>query len=208
MTFTCGCNQGAGLITTNANGSYTITSTAPAVGGGTYTLQGHNVLIVGYATGSHTQAWTMNFVGTSPSNDLNLSSTPSNMSANGSDAAAAAASLYLFYEVQNNATIANSSDRTFDWFNFNTVDAWAQHLRTAPTSAEAKLLSDVSAAQSSGTSLFPYKPGWLPSSQSADGTNGTIATDLSAVASGGIAADAGLPTPCPAANQCTGAPTP
>jgi hypothetical protein len=198
VTFTCGCNQGAGLITTNASGSYTITSTAPLAptGTGTYTLQGHNVLIVGYAPGSATQAWTMDFVGNSPATDLNLSAT---------DDAAAAAALYLFWEVAFNPTIKGSTDQSFDWFNFNTVSAFVAHLRTSPDSAEAQLMSDISAAQSAGTTLFPYNPSWNPTG---DGTSSTISNDISAVVSGGTAADATLPTPCPAVSECTGAPSP
>ena len=202
VTYTCGCNQGAALTTTNASGAYTISQTAPAApsGSGTYQLLGHNVLVVGYATNSNTQAWTMQFVGNTPAKDLNL---------NASDNAAAAAALYLYYEVGYNTTITSSSDRTFDWFNYNTVSAWVTHLRSGSglTAAESKLLSDISAAQQSGTSLFPYapSPNWEPVS---DGVNTTISADLSNVASGGTAADAALPTPCPAAGQCTGAPTP
>lgn len=198
VTFTCGCNQGAGLISTNASGNYTISSTAPLApgGNGTYTLQGHNVLVVGYATNSATQAWTLDFVGNTPATDLNLSST---------DAAAAAAALYVFYEAAYNPTIKNSTDQSFDWFNYNTVSAWVTHLRNSPDAAEAQLLSDITKAQNAGTSLFPYAPSWNPTS---DGTNATISSDISAVVSGGTAADASLPTPCPGVNQCTGAPTP
>jgi hypothetical protein len=198
VTYTCGCNQGAGLISTNASGSYTLTSTAPLApsGTGTYTLQGHNVLVIGYAPGSATQAWTMDFVGNSPATDLNLSAT---------DDAAAAASLYLFWEVAFNPTIKNSTDQSFDWFNYNQISAFVSHLRSSPDAAETQLLNDISAAQSSGTSLFPYNPSWNPTS---DGTNSTISSDISAVVSGGTAADATLPTPCPAVDQCTGAPTP
>lgn len=198
VTFTCGCNQGAGLTTTSSGGNYTITSTAPLApsGKGTYTLQGHNVLIVGYAPGSSTQAWTMDFVGNTPASDLNLSA---------SDDAAAAAALYLFWEVAFNPTIKNSTDQTFDWFNFNTISAFVSHLRSSPDAAESKLLSDISGAQSGGTSLFPYSTSWNPTS---DGSNGTIASDIQAVASGGLSADATLPTPCPAVDECTGAPTP
>lgn len=203
VTYTCGCNQGAALVSTDANGNYTITQTAPAApsGNGTYQLLGHNVLVVGYATNSNTQAWTMNFVGNTPATDQSL---------NASDDAATAAALYLYYEVGYNPTIKASTDRTFDWFNYNTVSGWVTHLRsgTGLTAAEIKLLSDITTAQSAGTSLFPYtpsSPSWEPVS---DGSNGTIASDLSAVATGGQTADTALPTPCPAAGQCTGAPTP
>jgi hypothetical protein len=188
------------LTTTNATGGYTVTESAPAApsGSGTYTLQGHDVLVIGYATNSSTQAWTLDFVGNSPATDLNL---------NTSDAAAAAAALYLYYEVGYNAQITSSSDRTFDWFNYNTVSAWVTHLRSGSglTAAETTLLSDISSAQSAGQSLFPYSQSWNPTS---DGTNAKISSDLSAVASGGISADAMLPTPCPGIDQCTGAPTP
>ena len=202
VTYTCGCNEGAALVSTDANGNYTITQSAPAApaGNGTYKLLGQNVLVVGYATNSSTQAWTMNYVGDSPATDLSL---------NASDDAATAAALYLYYEVGYNPTITASSDRTFDWFNFNTVSAWVNHLRGGAglSAAETKLLGDITSAQQAGTSLFPYapSPNWEPVS---DGVNTTIGGDLSAVASGGRAADAALPTPCPAAGSCTGGPTP
>lgn len=202
VTFTCGCSQSAGLTSTDANGNYTVTQSAPAApkGTGTYTLQGHNVLVIGYSPTSSTQVWTLDFVGNTPATDLNLSA---------SDTAATAAALYLYYEVAYNPAINTGSnpDRTFDWFNFNTVNAWVTHLRsgTGLTSAETTLLSDIASAQSAGTSLFPYSQNWNPTS---DGTNAKIASDLSAVASGGISADDTLPTPCPGIGQCSGAPTP
>jgi hypothetical protein len=200
VTYTCGCNQGAGLISTDANGNYTITSQAPAApnGSGTYTLQGHNVLVVGYATNSATQAWTLDFVGNSPATDQNIGA---------SDNAAAAAALYLYYEVAYDKTITQSStnDRTFDWFNYNTVSTWVTHLRNAPDATETKLLNDITALQASGQSLFPYQPNptWNPTS---DGTSSTILSDLSAVH--GDQTDGSIPTPCPGPNQCSGAPTP
>lgn len=200
VVFSCGCNQDGGKLTTDANGNYTISGSAPAVSGnGTYTADGNNLMIVGYANGSATQVWTMEFLGATPAHDLNLSSTPNNASANVSDTAATAAALYVYYQ----ASQLPTTDKTFDWFNFNTVAAFAQHLRTSPNASEQQFLSDITAAQAHGASLFPVPAPW--NAVSSDGTSFTMNTDIKTVQASG---DSALPTPCPSANGCTGAPTP
>jgi hypothetical protein len=208
IVYTCGCSGEGGEITTDANGNYTITGTAKAIPtqSTAYSPPGHNLMVVAYADNSHTQAWTMLFMGNSAATNLNLSSTPNNATANVTDTASTGAALYVYYQDAYSPQITGS-DRTFDWFNYNQIIAFAQHLRTAPSTNETKFLSDISSAQQSGTSLFPgFLPTW--NADAADSTNATIATDIQNVAQDGTAVDATLPTPCPAANACSGAPTP
>lgn len=200
LVFTCGCNGDAGKMTTDANGGYTITGSAPSVtGNGTYTASGHNLMIVGYA-GSGTQAWTMQFLGATPAHDMTLGS-------NTSDTASAAAALYVDYSAATQLP-AGTTDQTFDWFNFNTIAAFAQHLRTSPTANEQKLLTTITNEQAAGHTLYPgtSAPRWDPNGSKT--TNATITSALKAVQADGLGADQTLPTPCPAANQCTNAPTP
>jgi hypothetical protein len=108
-----------------------------------------------------------------------------------------AASLYVFYNSQ------NSSDQSFDLWNFNTIASWTTSLRNSGGNnpAEKTLISDVIAAQQAGTTLFPTLPAWDPDGP---GTNSKIAADIVAVQKSG---DTALPTPCPSTG-CTGAPTP
>jgi hypothetical protein len=204
VAFTCGCSAQAGETTTNAGGNYTITPTAtaiPAAPNPTYTaVPGRNYLIIGYAL-TGTQVWTMEFLGNSPATNLNLSSSPTNLQDNITDTADTAAALYIFYESQ------NDSDQSFDLWNFNTIDAWAQKLRGGSGSPnETKLLSDITASQGAGKSLYPTIPVWNP--QTGASTNATILADLQAIHTDGTMVDPALPTPCPAAGACTGAPTP
>ncbi len=211
VVFTCGCTGDGGKITTNASGQYSVGFSAPSVAnpGQKYSPTLGNLMIVGYAPSSQTQTWTMMFLGSTPSHDLNLSSTPNNASANVSDTASTAAALYVYYAAATQLK-ASVTDRTFNWFNFNTIAQFAQHLRAGQglTAAETKLLNDITAQQTAGKSLFPGSklPTW--NAVSTDGLNSTVTNDLSAVASGGISADGTLPTPCPSAGSCTGAPTP
>jgi hypothetical protein len=205
VAFTCGCSAQAGQTTTAANGSYTIGAVAtaiPASPNPTYTMvPGRNYMVIGYAS-SGTQTWTMEFLGNTQATNLNLSSSPNNLAGNSSDTAGTAASLYIFYESQ------NDSDQSFDLWNFNTIDAWAQKLRSGAglSAHETQLLDDVTSSQSAGQSLYPTIPVWNP--QAGAGTNATILADLQAIHSDGSAVDPALPTPCPAAGACTGAPTP
>jgi hypothetical protein len=205
VVFTCGCNGDGGKITTDAKGNYVISGSAPSVlGNGTYTPTGHNLMIVGYDPNNQTQVWTMMFLGNTPAHNLNLSSTPTNATANVSDTASSAAALYVYYAA---GTQVSGGDHSFDWFNFNTVASFAQHLRTAPNAAEAKFLTDITSSQSAGASLYPgFVPTWNP--VSGEGTNATITADVQAIANGGLAADSTLPTPCPSLNGCANAPTP
>lgn len=200
LIFTCGCNGDAGKLTTDASGGYTITGSAPSVTGtGTYTATGHNLMIVGYAP-SGTQAWTMQFLGSTPAHNLNLGSATS-------DTADAAAALYVDYSAATQLP-AGTTDQTFDWFNFNTIAAFAAHLRTAPTANEQNLLTTIAREQAAGHTLYPgaSAPKWDPNGSKT--TNAAITSAIKAVQADGLSADSTLPTPCPAANQCTGAPTP
>jgi hypothetical protein len=205
VAFSCGCSAQAGETTTNASGGYTIGANAtaiPASPNPTYTtVPGRNYMIIGYAS-SGTQAWTMEFLGNTQATNLNLSSSPTNLQTNTTDTASTAAALYVYYESQ------NDSDQSFDLWNFNTINAWAQKLRagTGLSEHETQLLADVTSAQSAGTSLYPTVPVWNP--QAGAAANATILADLQAVHSDGTTVDPALPTPCPAAGACTGAPTP
>jgi hypothetical protein len=204
VAYTCGCSAQAGETMTNAMGNYTVSASAtaiPASPNPTYTaVPGRNYMIIGYAS-SGTQAWTMEFLGKTPATNLNLSSTPGNLQTNSTDTASTATALYIFYESQ------NDSDQSFDLWNFNTISAWAQKLRSGSTSPnETKLLSDVSSNQSAGASLYPTIPVWNP--QSGATVNSTILADLQAVHADGTPVDPSLPTPCPGAGMCTGTPTP
>lgn len=205
VAYTCGCSQQAGETSTSASGNYSISPSAtamPASPNPTYTtVPGRNYMIIGYAS-SGTQTWTMEFLGNSPATNLNLSSSPTNLLDNITDTAGTAAALYIYYESQ------NDSDQSFDLWNFNTINTWAQKLRggSGISAHETQLLSDVTSSQGAGQSLYPTVPVWNP--QVGATANATILADLQAIHNDGTAADPTLPTPCPAAGACTGAPTP
>lgn len=205
VAFTCGCSAQAGETTTDANGNYTVNSQAtaiPAAPTPTYTtVPGRNYMIIGYAS-TGTQTWTMEFLGNTPATNLNLSSSPGNLTSNVTDTAGTAASLYVYLESQ------NDSDQSFDLWNFNTIAGWAQKLRAGSglSAHETTLMNDIVSSQSAGKSLYPTVPAWNP--QAGATSNTTIKADLQAVATDGTSVDPALPTPCPGAGQCTGAPTP
>jgi hypothetical protein len=205
VAYSCGCSAQAGETTTNASGNYAIGASAtaiPASPNPTYTtVPGRNYMIIGYAS-SGTQAWTMEFLGNSPATNLNLSASPTNLQDNSNDTASTAAALYIFYESQ------NDSDQSFDLWNFNTIDTWAEKLRSGLglSAHETQLLSDITSSQSAGQSLYPTIPAWNP--QAGATANAAILADLQAIHSDGTAVDSALPTPCPAEGACTGAPTP
>ncbi|MBV8639501.1 MAG: hypothetical protein JO322_15595, partial [Candidatus Eremiobacteraeota bacterium] len=121
------------------------------------------------------------------------------------DTPSTAAALYVYYA----ASLVNSpnGDKTFDWFNFNQIIAFAQHLRQTSSldATETKFLTDITNAQTNGQTLFPVGASWS-NVISADGTNGAISADIQAVAKD--TNDSTLPTPCPGIGQCSGAPTP
>lgn len=198
LVFTCGCTGDGGKLTTDGQGNYTINGVTGASSvlnpGKNYVPSGHNLMIVGYANApSHTQTWTMMFLGNTPSHNLSLGN---------NDVPSTAAALYVYYA----ASLVNNNDKTFDWFNFNQIIAFTQHLRNAPDATETKFLKDVTAAQSASQSLFPVAAAWN-SAASSDTTNATILADVQAVAKD--AADSTIPTQCPSGpNTCAGAPTP
>lgn len=202
VVYTCGCSAQAGLVTTDGSGNFTIGLTAspiPASPSPTYTtVPGRNYMIIGFSPTTHAQAWTMEFLGKTPATNLNLVST---------DPAGAAASLYIF------AGSANNADASFDDWNFNTISAWAAHLRTGPTAHETQLVNDVTTAQAASgaaANMFPTVPAWNPDKTILSG-NATVAADIAAVKNDGVAIDPLLPTPCPLSGgspACVGAPTP
>ncbi len=195
IVYTCGCSSQAGSTTADGSGNYTMPMSSTAVPQNptpTYTaVPGRNYMVIGAGASSHTEAWTMLYLGNVPSHNLYLS--PSNVT----DQYTTAASLYIFYNSQ------NASDQSFDLWNFNTIASWTASLRTSGgnNAAEKKLISDVVTFQQAGTTLFPTAPQWDPDGPS---TNATIVSDLQAVLHSG---DAALPTPCPSSG-CTGTPTP
>jgi hypothetical protein len=194
IVFTCGCSPQAGTATADSNGhySFSLSSTAvPSSPSPTYTaVPGRNYMIIGAGASSHTEAWTLAFLGHTPSHNLYLS--PSNVT----DEFTTAASLYVFYNSANNA-------ESFDHWNFNTVASWTNSIRTSGgnNASEQKLIADILAAQQAGQTLFPTVPAW---DLDGPGSNATIASDLHNVLHSG---DPALPTPCPSTG-CTGAPTP
>lgn len=201
VVFTCGCSSQAGTATTDASGNFALPASSnavPAAPNPSYTLvSGRNYLVVAADTSAHREAWTMLFLGNTPSTNVYMGSG----AANTTDEFTAAASLYVFVNSPNN------SDTSFDDWNFNTIAAWANALRSGKshTAAETKLISDIKAAQTAGTTLFPFAPGWDPEGNM---TNATIRGDLAAITP---ASDPAVPTPCPVSNgtpSCTGAPSP
>ena len=205
VAFTCGCNGQAGKVSADANGNYSINVPAPAFnGGGTYSPAGHNLMVIGYASGSHAQAWTMEFFGATPAHDLNLS-----LSATGntSDEVTTATALYVYYETAEYYKAHPSNDNTYDIWNFDDIAKLYSSLKASGgnNAAEIKLIGDVKTAQANGVSLYPVIPQWDPSgsiSQAGSTTNTTIVNDIVNVAKSG---DANLPSIC--GTSCSG-PTP
>jgi hypothetical protein len=200
IVYTCGCSAQAGETTADANGNFTLSASATATPNApdpTYTMvPGRNYIAIGANASTHQEAWTMLFLGNSPSTNLYLGSG----GADTTDVATTATALYIFLKSQNN------SDTAFDDWNFNQILAWSNELRSSPkTSQEQKLMTDVTAAENAGTPLFPTVPAWDPDPGSA---NATIASDIDAIAP---SSDSNIPTPCPVSGgspSCTGTPTP
>ncbi len=203
VDFSCGCTAVAGSGTTDASGNFTLVavSTPVPTPNPMYTIvPARNYLEVGSPT-SGTQAWTMVFAGTIPSHDQYLNPGSQLVSAP-SDVYSAAVALYIF-KYSTNSSVA------YDDYNFNQLVVWYNKLKngipTAPTAAEVTLLNDIFSESKASHVLWPAAPGWRPG-QSA---NAKISADLTAVNTGGVGADAQLPTPCPGgAGNCTNTPTP
>ena len=194
VAFSCGCNATGGSTTTDASGNYTIPMTSPAMPGpGTYALvPGRTYMIVASATPGQTEAWTMLFLGSTPSHNVPLGAN------NTTDVFTAATALYVFY-----ASASSQDPLAYDHWNINSLISWEQHLHTTPNTAEQQLLGDIATAQTAGTTLFTSIPVWDPDNGTPS-TNAAIRNDLKAVESSG---DTALPTPCPSTG-CTGAPVP
>jgi len=204
LAYTCGCSAQAGVSTTNGMGNFSITAVAtanPLTPSPTYTaVPGRNYVVIGYAPTSFAQVWTMVFLGKTPATNLNLSGNSNGVS---TDTASEAAALYIYYEA---GLLHSSGDQSFDNFNFNSILAWTQSMRTSGGNnpAEVQLFTDIVNQSSGGFSLYPSVPAWNPVSGAS--ANATIVTDLHNVAG---STDRLLPTPCPGGvGSCTGTPTP
>jgi hypothetical protein len=212
VVYSCGCSNQAGTTTTDAAGNFTLSPTAtaiPASPSPTYTMvPGRNYVIVAkaqsstasYASGA--EAWTVAFLGTTPSHNLGLG--PSG--ALSMDKYATAAALYAFYV----APLTGNKDLSMNQFNFNALLAWANYLRTSSSlsAPEQKLLSDIDSAQATGNTLFPRMPYWYPGTPLPP-TNSAVVSDLQQIqlASGNTSDP--IPTPCPGGvGSCTGTPSP
>jgi hypothetical protein len=193
VVFSCGCTAQAGASLLMTGGTFSIPQTAPATPSApqpTYTtVPGRNYLIVA-TNASSSESWALEFLGATPAHNLALAPNAT------SDVFTAAASLYVYFFA------ASATDTAFDGWNFNSVLAWVNHLRSSggANAAEQQLLNDIAAAQAGGRTLYPAAPPWNLGAS----TNATIAADLNGVQASG---DTALPTPCPG-GSCTGTPTP
>ncbi len=202
VVFTCGCQPDsgqtalAGQTFSDANGTIILPSSGTGIPSGTYSLVGgRNYLIV--TSGSGTESWTMEHVGTVPANNITLSAAPGA----GTDAYQAAAALYVF----SFSDATPPANLAYDDWNFSTIASWVARMRSGTVSAaEQKLLTDIGAYQVAGKSLYPMAPPWNRTLVNPNA--GTIATDLTAVQQS-AATEPSLPTPCPSGG-CTGTPTP
>ena len=188
VQFSCGCASTAGTANVGADGSLAITQNSTGLPSGTYTIvSGRNYVIIGQAASSHLQYWTLTNLGTTSSTNRYLG--PSNGS--GVDNFTTLGALYVYY---NTGTPANSgSSEAFDYWPFSGVQTWVDHMRAGTTdTAEAKALSDIAAAQSATTSLYPTTPSWTTATM--DPPNALIQSDLSALASD--TGDSTKPTEC------------
>ncbi len=200
VVYTCGCSAQAGTTTADGSGNFTVAATATAVPSSpspTYTtVPGRNYMVIGANSSTHTEAWTMLFLGSIPAHDVYIGSGATDVT----DVATTAAALYVFLNAQ------NESDTSFDDWNLNTISAWAAELRTSPkTTQEQKLLTDIASAENSGTPLYPTIPAW---DNDMGAANATIAADIRAITP---SSDSLVPTPCPVSGgspACTGNPQP
>lgn len=196
IVYTCGCSAQAGETTADSNGNFTLSATATATPNSpnpTYTMQpGRNYIVIGANATTHQEAWTIFFLGNTPSHNVYSGSG----GASTTDTATAAAALYVF------AKSPNNNDKSFDDWNYNAISAWITDLRNSPTASDTKLMTDINSAETSGKPLYTSVPSW---DNDPGSTNATINADISALS------DANAPTPCPAPGgqpACTGTPTP
>ncbi|HLJ84291.1 MAG TPA: hypothetical protein VKT51_08995 [Candidatus Eremiobacteraceae bacterium] len=201
IVFSCGCFPQAGTSTADANGAFNVTSPAqPTPAGSPYVMVASRNYIVVAQAASGSQGWTLMFEGHGPSTTLALGDSGAVMaSAAVSDVFTTAAALYVYKK--SSQCPPSGCNTAFDDWNFNTVQAWVQHLEAAPNFAELTLLNDIAAQSSANSSLFPSAPLWNPG----QATNATINADLNSV----TGSEASIPTPCPGGpSGCTGTPTP
>jgi hypothetical protein len=201
VVFSCGCTGQAGTGGTDAGGNFTLSTTTtptPAAPDPHYTIvPTRNYIVVAEpASGNGPQAWQLEFAGKTSGATLALGGNGAQMASSSvDDTYAEAGALYVFLNSTKGST-------AFDDWNFNTVEAWVQHLKFSANPSEKTFLNDIAAAGGTNSSLFPAAPGWNGSQP----INGKIDGDITTVAGSG---DATLPTPCPGgAGTCTGTPSP
>jgi hypothetical protein len=201
VVFSCGCTGQAGTGTTDAGGDFSLSTTStptPAAPDPTYTIvPTRNYIVVAEpASGKGPQAWQLEFAGKTTGATLALGGSGAQPAASSvNDVYSEAGALYVFLNSTKGST-------AFDDWNFNTVEAWVQHLKTSANASEKTFLNDIAAAGGTNSSLFPAAPGWNGSQP----VNGKIDGDITTVAGSG---DAMLPTPCPGGTgTCTGTPAP
>lgn len=207
VVYSCSCTGQAGTVQTDAQGNFTIVPVAtaiPATPSPIYTtVPGRNYLIVAKAPAG-AETWTMEFLGTTPAHNVGLGSG----NAFSTDIYATAVSLYVYFV----SPSTGNKNLSFDQWNLNSVQRWAQYLRMTATAslspAEQQLLSDIAFDQQRNYTLFPVTPAWYPGARTT--ANGVIRADLQNVQSSAGANPADpVPTPCPqGVGSCLGAPVP
>ena len=202
VVFTCGCFPQAGTAVANANGAFNVTSPAvPTPAGSPYVMvAGRNYVVIAQ-TAAGSEGWTLMFEGHAAATTLGLGDAGSVLAASAtSDVFTTAAALYI-YKKSTQCPPAGCNTAFDDW-NFNTIQAWVQHLEASPNFAETTLLNDIASQSAANNPLYPLAPGWNASQP----LNATINTDLNVVAGSN---DNSIPTPCPGGPAgCTGTPTP
>ena len=188
VQFSCGCASTAGTAAIGSDGSLAVSQNSAGLPSGTYTIvSGRNYVMIGQAASSHLQYWTLMNLGATAASDRYLG--PSNGS--GVDNFTTLGALYVYYNSGNPA--GSGSSEAFDYWPFSGVQTWVDHMRAGTTdTVEAKALSDIAAAQSASTSLYPTTPSWATPTM--DPANALIQSDLAALAAD--TADSTKPTEC------------
>jgi hypothetical protein len=180
VDITCGCSPIAGNTMADPSGNFTaLTMMTPVpTPNPTYTLvPGRNYMVIGdsmLGTAGKAQAWNIMFAGNTTAHNHYLTDPNPNLS----DTYTAAVALYVFFN-------SPAGQLAFDDWNFFTLQGYYTHLKTMPSAAEIKLLSDIVSQQEAGNRMYPVIPGWRPGRI----PNPVIKADLGAITGG--------PTPCP-----------